>query len=378
MSPPVTVVLACDFARDEKLGSSRVPLRLARELEGLGARVTTLFTEDLPRVKNARAAQLTSPFRMALALERAGRHADIVDVAGGDAWAYAAFARRWRPRQVVVSRSNGLWYRALQANGEVQRGRLRRAASDLYQRHLLSRWERASISAAHLALFGARSDGEEVVAQGWKRAEEVAIVAPGVDEFFESSVPLEQRRDIAFVGTMIHRKGADVMAAAVAEVMRERASLGLTLFGPGISATEARSRFDDSVRARVTVVDSVPSAELATRLSTFAVMVFPSRYEGFGLVTLEAMRAGLAVVVTATGAGADVVRDGTNGLVVPIDDVGATAAALRLLIDDPALRVRLAAAGREEARARPWARTGQDLLAAYEAARERLAGAPGR
>jgi glycosyltransferase involved in cell wall biosynthesis len=116
------------------------------------------------------------------------------------------------------------------------------------------------------------------------------------------------------------------------------------------------------------VADLVPSAELARRLGRFAVLVFPTRYEGFGLVVLEAMRAGLAVVTTPTGAGADVVRDGENGLRVPVGDVDATARAVGRLIDDDALRIRIGRAAVEEARARTWARTAHDLLAAYDRA----------
>ena len=103
-------------------------------------------------------------------------------------------------------------------------------------------------------------------------------------------------------------------------------------------------------------------------MGRFAVLVFPTRYEGFGLVVLEAMRAGLAVVTTPTGAGKDVVRDGVNGLVVPIEDVAATAAAVTRLIDDPALRIQLAQEAVAEARGRLWSRTAAELTAVYERA----------
>lgn len=369
MSSDLRVVLACNFPRDERLGSARVPLRLARELEGLGVEVVSLFDDDLPRVRGGRVQEISSPFRMAAALRRAAARADVVDIAGMDAWVYARFARRFRSGQAVVSRSNGLWRRSLAVHGEVARTPLRRALSGLYQEHVLCRWERASIAGCDLALFGARADADEVVRAGWKRPDEVAVVAPGVDDVFESQVPLGARRDVAFVGSLIHRKGSDVVCAAMSRVMGARADLGLTLLGPGMPAPDALALFDAAIRARVTVVETLPAAELAARLGNFAVLAFPSRYEGFGLVVLEAMRAGLAVVVTPTGAGADVVKDGENGLVVPIADVAATAAAISRLIDDAALRARLATAGREEARRRSWARTARELRDVYERAR---------
>jgi glycosyltransferase involved in cell wall biosynthesis len=80
------------------------------------------------------------------------------------------------------------------------------------------------------------------------------------------------------------------------------------------------------------------------------------------------MRAGLAVVTTPTGAGVDAVRNGETGLVVPFDDDRAAERAVATLLDDDALRRRIAGAGREEARQRTWRRSGSELLACYEAA----------
>jgi glycosyltransferase involved in cell wall biosynthesis len=366
------VVLACSFPRDERLGSSRVPLRLAEELSRQGVRVAPLFAEDLPRLPagggSPRAEQLSAPFRIAAALTSRARSADLVDIAGLDAWAYARLARRLRRRQAIVSRSNGLWEKALAVMGDIEQAPWRRAIGRLYQRQLMCRWERASIVGADLVLFGARADGDEVVRRGWKAPEEVAVVAPGVDDFFASPVALQERRDVAFVGTFFHRKGSDIAAAAMSRVLAARPALGLTLFGPGVPASEALAPFAEAVRPRVTVVEPLPSAELARRLGHHAVLLFPTRYEGFGLVVLEAMRAGLAVVVTPTGAGADVVRDGENGLVVPFEDVAATAAAVGRAVDDRDLRARLARAAVEEAAHRTWSRTATELVAAYQRA----------
>ena len=98
-SSPFKVMLACNFARDERLGTSRTPLRLAEELARTGFTVSLLFAEDLPRVKQTHLDLLTAPLRMARALVKQAADADVVDIAGFDAWAYARFARHRRPGQ---------------------------------------------------------------------------------------------------------------------------------------------------------------------------------------------------------------------------------------------------------------------------------------
>jgi glycosyltransferase involved in cell wall biosynthesis len=72
--------------------------------------------------------------------------------------------------------------------------------------------------------------------------------------------------------------------------------------------------------------------------------VLSSAWENFPHSVVEALAVGTPVVATNVGGVAEVVQDGVNGLLVPPQDVGALAAALRRVLDDVALRERLAAA----------------------------------
>jgi glycosyltransferase involved in cell wall biosynthesis len=73
--------------------------------------------------------------------------------------------------------------------------------------------------------------------------------------------------------------------------------------------------------------------------------LFPSRYEPLGNVVIQAWAHGLPVVAAASKGPAALIADGENGLLVPIDDPEALAAGVRRLMDDPALRKRLALSG---------------------------------
>lgn len=78
---------------------------------------------------------------------------------------------------------------------------------------------------------------------------------------------------------------------------------------------------------------------------TADICVFPSRYEPLGNVVIQAWAHGLPVVAAASQGPGALIRDGADGRLVPVDDAGALAEAVRGLIDDSGLRGRLAAAG---------------------------------
>lgn len=127
---------------------------------------------------------------------------------------------------------------------------------------------------------------------------------------------------------------------------------------------------DGPLRPRVPqALGMLPRRELYGHLDRAAVVVFPSRRDGFPVVCAEAMAHGRAVVATAVGGLPDMVVDGETGLLVPPGDPAALRAAIDRLLADPELRQRLGTAARlriEELCG--WDRVIDRILEAYEAA----------
>jgi glycosyltransferase involved in cell wall biosynthesis len=97
---------------------------------------------------------------------------------------------------------------------------------------------------------------------------------------------------------------------------------------------------------------AVSDAQLKALYRHAVALVVPSRYEGFGLPPLEAMAEGCPVIAARAGALPEVCGDAPQW--VPVDDVAALEQALRLLLNDPALRAARARAGREHVAAWSW------------------------
>jgi glycosyltransferase involved in cell wall biosynthesis len=157
---------------------------------------------------------------------------------------------------------------------------------------------------------------------------------------------------IGFAGKFIAAKGVGDLIDAVATLPRER-PWELWLIGdgplrPDLQVAVARR----GLRDRVRFLGFKNTDELPLLMSAVDIMVMPSRREPRGLVAVEAMAAGAATIVssaTSVWGPGDVLQHEHSGLVFARGDVGALAKCLRQLMDDPAMRRRLGAAGRSRA-----------------------------
>jgi glycogen(starch) synthase len=82
------------------------------------------------------------------------------------------------------------------------------------------------------------------------------------------------------------------------------------------------------------------------------ILVVPSRYEPFGMVILEGMLHGLAVVAADVGGPSEILKHGQTGMLFPSRDGKALSAALRWMVENPSERRRIAEAGAREVRER--------------------------
>jgi glycosyltransferase involved in cell wall biosynthesis len=155
-----------------------------------------------------------------------------------------------------------------------------------------------------------------------------------------------------FVGTAGRRKGFDILLEALKRLLVEGLRVRLLVAGHiDQSILAGRSELLEVISA----VGRVGQGELASVLGSAHCLVLPSRFDSFGMVVPEAMACGLPVIVTEMVGAKQLVQEGQNGFIVPVEDVPALAARMRWLIQNRMLLPRMSSAARAAAEQATWA-----------------------
>lgn len=179
-----------------------------------------------------------------------------------------------------------------------------------------------------------------------------AIIHPAVDPAAfsdsESSIRQSAPLRIVTVGSLIWRKDYETALVATRRAIDLGADVRIDLIGEGPDRQHLQYIADDlGMSDRVAFLGYQAAPAIAGRLRGAGIFLHTSSSEGISNAVLEAMASGVPVITTDAGGMTEAVRDGVDGLVVPIRDHNATAHALVRLATDEGLRSRLGAAGRE-------------------------------
>jgi glycosyltransferase involved in cell wall biosynthesis len=373
------ILLVGDYARDARLGSTKVLFKLQEEFRTLGHVCDLVLADDLGACpRNAHLRRAFAPVSALVAVRRAFRANgpyDVVDVASAEAlWIAAAKRTGGFSHTAVIARSNGLEHLDYQRmlddhdHGLLHKPWSRRV---LYPAVRLSQVAAAARAADRLILLN-ETDRDFALKRRWKPLDKIDVVAHGVSPAFLAGAPprdAPRGRGILFCGSWAPVKGVTYLANAFSTMAANGLRVNLTVLGGNANEETIRSAFAPDARPLVTIVGRVSEPEVMDAYRTHDILVCPSTYEGFGMVVIEAMSQRLPVVTTPVGCVPAFVEHGRTGLITPARDADALAAALTRALNEPNLRMRLAEAAFDVVRNMTWTRTAKNTLAVYEKAR---------
>lgn len=354
------ILLAAACADDRNLGVPGVMHSLADEFRHRGHEVRLRFQKGGGRSEGLF-------FGARLALSRDSSWADVVDAHAVDAWPLCCLPRRG----VVVARSHGLelvQHRlrlARVARGEARIG----PAYPLYRGSARLAMERASMRRSDLGLLLNQGDLEIAATEFLAPRSRLRLVRNGFPSAF-LGFPIEgaSGERIAVVGTWSHRKGCDVVARILTDLMARREGLQALLVGTGVPAEEVLAPFPPLIRSRVSVHPRFAREQLPELLAGAAILLFPSRSEGYPLSLVEAMACGLVPVASAIPGVVDIVEHGRDGLLAEPGDAEAFRDAVVRLLDDVEERGRMRRNARARIAADSWSAIADWTLEQYSAA----------
>lgn len=240
----------------------------------------------------------------------------------------------------LVARHRGVPYGIW--SGAIPTPRTRRGELRQRQRRALLRHSSFAISYGHLSAEYMRELAPDLPIVYGRNTAPVSSQPPPAPD---ADTPVE----VLAVAQAIPRKGLDVVIAAFEQLRDAPCRLTVIGGGAGLDELRRRARGIDNVR----LLGAMASDRTLQAYREAEIFLFPTRFDVFGLVLVEAMGAGLATIASNTcGAIADLALTGENCVVIDGHDPTDWAAAIRALVYDPKLRMTLGREAQETIRRR--------------------------
>lgn len=189
---------------------------------------------------------------------------------------------------------------------------------------------------------------------------------PEVKQRKEYQSLVNRKLKVLFIGGLSQRKGLSYLFSAVEEMQNE---VELTIVGHKAVAN------CDALNLALEKHEWIPSLshdQVLVCMREHDVFVFPSLFEGFGLVITEAMSQGVPVITTDRTAGPDLITDGIDGWIVPSGSSVAIKEVFIKILESPELLEKIGLAAQNKALTRPWSVYGKEMADALSSFKKNI------
>jgi len=223
--------------------------------------------------------------------------------------------------------------------------------SSKMEKRLMKIVEATFLNQADLVIVNSEHTKMEVLKIICNKNKEIVTAYPGVDKgkinknkYFNNKHII----DILFVGSITPRKNIKILLDCISILVYRLniSNIKLHLVGSldkdhKYSSSMMNYAKNKNLCKYVTFHGSLDAATLRKFYSIADIFVLASSFEGFGMVLAEAMMNRIPIVATRAGAISELIKDGKNGLLVPLDSPQEMACAIKKLIDSPKLRKKM-------------------------------------
>jgi glycosyltransferase involved in cell wall biosynthesis len=172
-------------------------------------------------------------------------------------------------------------------------------------------------------------------------------------------------RGLLFVGSYLPRKGSRILETLLPSIAREFADVTLTFVTQAASHRLLEDRYRSGFGDRLSIHAWRPRGDLQAVYAAHDILLFPSLFEGFGKVWMEAMSAGMCVVGFSEGGLPDVARAGEALTCAPGDAVS-LGGLLRHALQDPPRCAEIGRRAQQRVREFTWERNARETVAVCE------------
>lgn len=301
---------------------------------------------------------------------------DVIHVNQPHGYLAARTIRRRKTRALFIHRSHGFELRAASDLRPWQerydhdgRPLTRKIASKILAR-ALSHNCRSIVRYADGHIVSASQCREFLHEQMDVPIERIAVIPQAAaNSFLEQPAPTmtaERLTRVLYVGQFAFFKAPMIVASAIDELSNAEGQIEFTWVCSRNDHAKVRAMLTGRARDRVRLLDWMTQEELMQVYDSHGVFLFPSFFEGFGKVFLEAMSRGLCVVAADNGGAHDVITHEVDGLLTPTGDVEAMTKGCLRLISNPEEAIEISHAAAETARSYTWERVARETVAFYE------------
>lgn len=327
------ILHVADVAPDPNSGAAGTCFQEILALRRAGHEVDEIWADQLSRrIRHYNLRYLLElPWSLRYVVRRKLTQAkyDIVQVSQPHGYLVARDIMVSQNPAVFVHRSHGfegrLWRDLLAWNSVYPTAR--RASSVLASAGMAKLLEINNRLTARFAsghIVGASECAEYIVDKYGVDSQRVRVIPQGIsDSFRRPTVALdwERLKRVLYVGQYAYFKAPMILIGSVTEILLRHAEVCFTWVCSRVHHAEIISQFPESVRNRVSLLDSMNQDDLVNVYDSHGVFLFPSFFEGFGKVFLEAMSRGLVVVAADNSGVRDVIVNGYNGIKTRTGDV---------------------------------------------------------